>query len=182
MSDIRENLKPLLNKRVRVRGVFAKWDDHWVSHQKQVGRVCITQPEIDGEVVARYVWVVGVPHWKQYRDALGSQVIFEAVVQRYTTRCNETNYCLGNADDLTILHLPALAIPDPPQEDDMADKWEEPEPIPAPEPQSKQIETIRQITAWAKTNGGFDLVEKVLVTMPSMPVPELLAYIRAMKE
>lgn len=181
MSDIREILKPLLNKRVRVRGIFAKWDDHWVIHRKQVGRVCIRQPEIDGEVVAQYVWVVGVPHWKQYRDALGSQVIFEAVVQ-CTTRFDETNYCLGNADDLTVLHPPALAIPDPPPKDDMSEKWEEPEPAPVPEPQLKPIDTIRQITAWAKTSGGFDVVEKVLVNMPSMPVPELLEYVRAMKE
>jgi hypothetical protein len=55
MSDIRENLKPSLNKRVQVRGTFAKWEDHWIRNRRQVGRVCITHPGIEGEVVAQYV-------------------------------------------------------------------------------------------------------------------------------
>ncbi len=32
MSDIREKLKPLLGKRVTVRGTFAKWEDHWMKN------------------------------------------------------------------------------------------------------------------------------------------------------
>jgi hypothetical protein len=182
MSEIRENLKPLVGRRVKVRGVFSKWDDHFVRNGRQVGRACIQQPEIEGEVVARYVWVVAVPHWRQFRHAIGSQVSFDAVVQTYSNRIdNETNYCLGNAGDLTILHPVALAIPDPPRED-VAEKRIEPKPARASEPLPTPLERIRQITAWAKGAGGFAIVEKVLVDMPPMPVPELLEYIRAMKE
>jgi len=39
MSDNRENFRPYVNKRVTVRGTFAKWDDHWLENYKQVGRV-----------------------------------------------------------------------------------------------------------------------------------------------
>lgn len=183
MSEIRENLKPLLNTRVKVRGTFSKWDDHFVKLGRQVGRACIQQPEIEGEVVARYVWVVAVPHWRQFRDEIGSQVSFDAIVQSYPNRIdNETNYCLGNAGELTVLHPIALTIPDPPQEEDFTDRWVEPEPAAAPEPQLDPIDVIRQMTVWAKTSGGLDVVERVLVNMPPMPVSELLKYIRAMKE
>ena len=183
MSDIREKLKPLLDKRVEVRGTFAKWEDHWMNNHRQVGRVCIQQPEIDGEVVAQYVWVVAVPHWKQFRDAVGSQVVFDAVVQSYQDRASgKKNYCLGNAGDLTVLHWPALAIPDRPQTKDVAEKRVEPKPAPAPEPHPNPIEAIRQITVWAKAAGGLSVVEKVLTEMPSIPVPVLLEYVRAMKE
>jgi hypothetical protein len=182
MSEIRETLKPLLNKRVQIRGTFAKWEDHWLRNHRQVGRVCITQPEIEGQVVAQYVWVVAVPHWKQFRDAVGSQVIFDAVVQSYSDRVTQkTNYCLGNAGELTVLHWPALAIPDPPHEEDVDEKRVEPKPAPASEPQLTPLEKIRQITAWAKASGGYEQLEKVLENMPPMPVSELLEYVRAMK-
>jgi hypothetical protein len=182
MGEIREKLKPLLGTRVQVRGTFAKWEDHWVKNHRQVGRVCIQQPEINGEVVAQYVWVVAVPHWKEFRNELGSQVIFDAVVQGYSDRVSgKTNYCLGNAGELTVLHRIALAIPDPPPEDTF-DKRVEPKRAAAPDSQPNPVETIRQITAWAKNAGGYEQVEKVLMDMPPLPVPVLLEYVRAMKE
>ena len=45
MSDSRDNLRPYVNTRVPIRGTFDKFDDHWIEHNKQVGRVCITFPE-----------------------------------------------------------------------------------------------------------------------------------------
>ncbi len=109
-------------------------------------------------------------------------MVFDAVVQSYTDRVSgKKNYCLGNAGELTILHSLALTIPDPPQED-VAKKRLDPPPVPAPKSQVNSIETIRVITTWAKSAGGLDTVEKVLAEMPSLPVPVLLEYVRAMKE
>jgi len=189
MSEIREKLKPFLNKRVTVRGTFFSWDNRWERNYRQVGRACIVNPEIDSEVVCQHVWVVDVPHWKQHKDAVGSQVVFDAVVQSYVDRVsNKTNYCLASAGDLTLLHLPAMPIPDPPKEVDVAEKWEEPEPDAAPEldaapePVLNPMEKIRQIRTFVKTCGSYDQAEKVLETLPPIPVPELLEFIRAMKD
>jgi hypothetical protein len=98
MSEVREKLKPLLGRRVNIRGVFAKWDDHWMRNYRQTGRACIQDAEIDCEIVSRHVWVTDVPHWKQHRGAVGSQVVFDAVVQSYIDKSTQkTNYCFGNA-------------------------------------------------------------------------------------
>ncbi len=188
MSEIRERLKPLLNKRVKVRGTFAKWDDHWVQNYREVGRACISSPEIDSEVVCQHVWVVNVPHWKQHKEAIGSQVQFDAVVTSYVDRATQkTNYCFAQAGDLTVLHLPAIPIPDPPKERDATEEWDEPEPDAAPEldsmadPSLDPMEVVRQLTTFTKTCGGYDQAEKMLEAQPPIPVPELLELIRAMR-
>lgn len=159
MSEIREHFKPLLNKRVTIRGTLAKWEDEWYRDGRQVGRACITFPELAYEVLCQHVWVIDVRHWR--REPVGIQISFDAVVQKYANRCGQTNYCLGNAGKLTVIHPPAIAIPDP---------------------TLTSVEAVRQITAWAATSGGVAVVEKVLDTMPPMPVPDVLNVLRSMKK
>jgi hypothetical protein len=116
MSEIREKLKTLVRQRVRIRGTLAKFAE-WIRNHRDVGRACIADPEMNGEIVAHHVWVTDAPHWLQHKGDVGHQVEFEAVVKVYTDRGGETNYCLGSADMLQVLHTPvALTIPDPPQE------------------------------------------------------------------
>jgi len=184
MSEFRERLRPYLNKRVKIRGTFHKFDEHWHTGFKQTGRGCIVKPEISGEIVASYVWAVGVPHWEQFRDQTGAQVTFDALVQEYRTRGgNEINYCLANAGKLEFINPPALYTPLP-----MAD------PIPLlpaadPMPPAKtvaapagSIEKIKEIKAWAKQVGGFEVAEQVLSTLPNIPLPELLEFLSVLKD
>src|SRR4051812_39627038 len=178
MSDFREKLQPFLNKRVEVRGVFAKWDDHWVRNFRQVGRVCIADPEIDGQVACEHIWVVDVPHWKQHQDATGMQVAFDAVIKKYTTRSKETNLCMGNASDLSILHLPVLAIPDPLKDDEMVEPLEE-RGKSAP---SSQMERIHLVKTFARTCGGYDQIRKMLTNMPPISISEMLDIIKVLED
>ena len=191
MSEVREKLKPLVNKRVQVRGTFTKWDSHWKTGIRQTGRACVTNPEIDAEVVCQHVWVVDAPHWKEYQEATGSQVVFDAVVQKYTDRITgKTNYCLGNASDPTFLHQPpALTIPDPPKEEKMVKvSLEDSAPAESqteaalPSSDNSPMERIRQVKVFAKACGNFEKAEKVLAVLPPMPLPELLDYLKALKE
>lgn len=190
MSDVREKLKPYLNKRIQVRGTLAKWDTHWKTGLRQTGRACITNPEIATEVVCDHVWVGDVPHWEQCKEAVGSQIVFDAIVQSYLDKSNgKTNYRLGNASDPTFLHQPpCLAIPEPPtveeiEEDSTPDK--EVETLKDSSPVSSgenPMEKIRQVKVFAKTCGNFEKAEKVLAVLPPMPLSEVLEYIKALKE
>lgn len=192
MSEVREKLKPYLNKRVTVRGTLANWDDYWTRNHRPVGRACITKPEIDAEVVCDHVWVVDVPHWKDYRHALGSQVTFDAIVQSYPDRATgKTNYCFGNASELTLLHQPPALVTPEPQEQDTPREY-----LPSPsddeiEPQrdsapaateATPMERIRQVRVFAKACGSYDKAEEILASLPPMPLPELLDYIKVLKE
>jgi hypothetical protein len=188
MSELREQLKPYLNKRVSVRGTFAAFDTTWKRGHRYTGRATITSPEIDAEVVCDHISVVDVPHWKDYsREATGRQVTFDAVVQSYTDKNGKTNYCFGNAGELTILHQPALVPYDLPRPPQPAAALTDDVPEEAPEdPQAAALETtmehIRQAKAFAKACGGYDKAEEVVASLPSMPVPELLEYLRTLKE
>jgi hypothetical protein len=184
-------LKPYLNKRVTVRGTFAKFDTTWKTGYRYTGRATITSPEIDGEVVCDHVSVVDVGHWKEYQQAIGSQVTFDAVVQRYTDKNGDTNYRFGNASELTFLHQPpALVTPDPQVQDKSRDylptaheeEIEPPKDSATASTEANPMERIRQVRAFAKACGGYDKAEEVVASLPSMPLPELLDYIRALKE
>jgi hypothetical protein len=191
MSELRETLKPYLHKRVTVRGTFAKFDTTWKTGYRYTGRGTILSPEIDGEVVCDHVSVVDVGHWKDYQKAIGSQVTFDAVVQKYTDKCGNPNYCFGNASEPTLLHQPpALVTFDLPQEsepqgDVPSASVEEIEPPTHSAPVStaaNPMERIRQVRVFAKACGGYDKAEEVVASMPLMPLPELLDYIRALKD
>ena len=191
MSELRETLKPYLHKRVTVRGTFAKFDTTWKTGYRYTGRATILSPEIDGEVVCDHVSVVDVGHWKDHQKAIGSQVTFDAVVQKYTDKCGNTNYSFGNASEPTLLHQPpALMRFDLPQESEPPDdvplaQEEEIEPLKesaAAPTVATPMERIRQVRAFTKACGGYDKAEEVVASLPPMPLPELLDYIRAMKE
>ena len=199
MSDIREKLKPLVNKRVQVRGTFTKWDCNWKTGLRQTGRACVINPEIDAEVVCEHVWVVDAPHWKEYQQASGSQVVFDAVVQKYTDRTTgQTNYCLGSASDPKFIHQPpALVIPDPPKEVEMVKNYsevsasveeepvEEKETVKESAPDTTEdtpMDKIRQVKVFAKACGSLAKAETALAALPQMPLPEVMAYIRVLKE
>ena len=72
-KQVREKLRPLYGKRVRVRGILSNFRA-WQQNYREVGAACISQPEIDCEVVADHVWVLHVPHWQCHRDDVGRQV------------------------------------------------------------------------------------------------------------
>lgn len=190
MSDPRENMKRYLKRRVTVRGTLAGFDTTWKTGHKYTGRACITSPEIDGEVVCDHASVVDVPHWKEHKSAIGSQVTFNAVVQSYLDRHDQTSYCFANASELSFLHQPpALSIPDPPQDEDFLEDFvpsasdeHQDSQTPIPSFNDDTMGKIRQVKVFAKMCGGYDKAEEIVEAVPSMPTAELLDFIRALKE
>jgi hypothetical protein len=70
MTEVREKMIPLVGKRITVRGSLEKFGD-WTKNYRDVGRACIVDPEMNGEVLADHVWVTDVRHWRQYKHDLG---------------------------------------------------------------------------------------------------------------
>jgi hypothetical protein len=187
---IREKLIPYLGKRVKVRGVLGKWGD-WMRNYRDVGRVCIQSPEIDGEVVADYVWVTDVPHWQHLRQNEGEQVEFEAVVSKYLQRSDrKTNYCLTSAGDPTLLHQPpAFRISDLPDHDDEIEpaeaEMDEPEQQPNESEVSASRDALRDLRgarAFANACGGPVKALEVLGKLPDMPLLLLKDYLSVLGE
>lgn len=186
MSEVREKLKPLLGKRIKVRGSLVQFAD-WTRNYRDVGRACISYPEHDGEVLAEHVWVIDVPHWMQSKCRLGEQVEFTAVVKSYSDKDGIKNYCLTNADELNFLHNPpALSIPDPPEEEmPQPERNDDPPPEPIEEePLGDPLETIRQIKQFAKECGGLEQAERIAqaVRKLAIPLPQVIAWIGALRE
>lgn len=186
MSEIREKLKPYLSSRVNVRGTLTKFDSTWKTGHKYTGRACIINPEIDGEVVCQHVWVVDAPHWNEYRELIGSQVTFDAVVQKYNDRkSGETNYCLGQASEPIFLYQPpALRIPNPIEDEETCESVVVVAPVESSAPAAHDItrEKIRQVKVFANACGGFAKAEEIVQALPNMPKYELLEYISLLKD
>jgi hypothetical protein len=186
MSDVREKLKPLVGKRIKVRGGLVNFGA-WTRNYRDVGRACISYPEINGEVLAEHVWVTEVPHWLKYKCSVGEQVEFSAVVIRYSDKNGTTNYCLTNADELCFLTTPpALPIPDPPV-DEMPEPEQNDDPPPEPigdEPLGDPLEMMRQAKHFAKVCGSLEQAERIAeaVQRVTAPLPELIAWIKALRE
>ena len=187
--EIREKLIPYLGKRVKVRGVLGKWGE-WIRNHRDVGRMGIQSPEIDHEVVADYVWVTDVPHWKHLKGKEGNQVEFEAVVSKYRQRDGKVNYCLTNSSEPSFLHQPpALAIPDVSMDDElmMPDEPEMEEPISEAVvmqvPVSRDaIQDWRLARTFAKACGTSAKALEILGKMPDMPVALLQEYLAVLSE
>jgi hypothetical protein len=182
MDEIREKLKPFVGKRITIRGCLAAFSD-WIQNYRDVGRACISLPEMEGEVVADHVWVMGVQHWFQHKEDIGQQVEFTAVVKPYTdSKARGTNYHLTNPDELQVLHgPPALRIPDLPDDEALLipdDKAGNPEQVQDP------LEVLRQVKAFTKAIGGQDQAEKVAIALEAVtiPVPELITWVKALGE
>jgi hypothetical protein len=138
MSDKREKLAPLVGNRLKVRGQLDKYRD-WDDGGREVGRACIRSPEVEGEVICTYVWVLGVLHWDQ--KGTGQQVEFDAVVRRYVNHEGE-NYSLESPSALVVVQPPALRIPDPVPEVVLAGSRPAPTPVlPAPVPNGEAPST-----------------------------------------
>lgn len=60
MGEIREQMKPLVGRRIKVRGGLVSFGQ-WTRNYRDVGRACISYPEYNGEVLAEHVWVTDVP-------------------------------------------------------------------------------------------------------------------------
>jgi len=136
---------------------------------------------MNGEVVADHVWVMGVTHWHKHKEEVGKQVEFNAIVRPYSDG-SVTNYNLVNPDELVFLHEPpALTIPDPP--DDETISVSEPSEDSQPEPEVS-LQAMRQAKTLAKVCGGFDEAERFVEAMQNVtiPLPQLLEWIRALKE
>lgn len=192
-SEIREKLIPFLGKRVKVRGILGK-SGEWIRNYRDVGRVCIQSPEINLEVVADYVWVTDVPHWKHLKDKEGDQVEFEAVVRKYSQRDNKTNYCLTNASEPTLLHQPpALSIPNLPAEPDEPVQPDEPDMEEPEQPESEPvvmqipptrdaIQDLRLAKAFARACGKPATALEILDKLTDMPVQTLKEYLTVLTE
>ncbi len=123
--ELREALKPWENQRILVRGTLDDFQP-WTVQPKGTGmlgtfrggrpslRACIVDPEVEGKVVCRHVWVIACGHWEKYKDRIGEDIMFHATVKSYVDNKHkpaQTNWCLTNADEPSFLNSPALAIP-----------------------------------------------------------------------
>jgi hypothetical protein len=185
MDEIREKLKPYEGKRIKIRGCLSAFAD-WMHKYRDIGRACIAQPELDGEVVADHVWVMGVQHWLGHKGDIGKQVEFSAVVKPYQDmKMAHRNYHLINPDELVVLHdPPAFRFPTPQADEDIPPPEEE-----APVTDEKQVEpppleTLRQVKGFTKAVGGQEQAEKVVEALEAVtiPVPDLIAWVKAMAE
>jgi hypothetical protein len=186
-KQVREKLRPLYGKRVRVRGILSNFRA-WQQNYREVGAACISQPEIDCEVVADHVWVLHVPHWQCHRDDVGRQVEFEAVVNRYFERqLGENNYGLATPGDLVLRDGgPCLNIPEPPPDD-----------VPPPEQngslafhgngaatdaaQDDPCDVLRRVKAFVKAVGGSEAALRVVAALGDvgMDAVELARWVDA---
>jgi hypothetical protein len=185
MDDIREKLKPYLAKRIKIRGCLSKFD-LWTDRRtnREIGRACISNPELDGEVIASHVWVMNVKHWP--RSEKGKQVEFEAVVNQYAdAKVGGNNYHLINPDDLHILHdPPAFRISDLPPDEDVRPQ-QEALPVPTNKPVTNDpLETVRQVRAFTKAVGGQEQAENVAKALEDVKIslPDLITWIKALGE
>ena len=182
MSDIREKLAPHVAKRVQVRGQLTKFDS-WIERYRDIGRACISDPEIDGEVIAHHVWVFGVGHWLDHKPNVGKQVEFEAIVSPYTDKAGKQNYCLRNPDELIVLYAaPALMIPEPPHE------YETPAPEPEPDDDAPErmdpLQIMREVKTFTKECGGLEQAERIALALQNVtiPLPYLIEWLKAMRD
>lgn len=110
MGDQRIKMKPYEGMRVSVRGVCIEKGD-WTESYRQVGRVCIRDPEIKDEIVAGYVWCINSSAWADIHHHIGDQVEFDALVERYMDSGNRVNWCLKNPGPPRWLTNVASKIP-----------------------------------------------------------------------
>jgi hypothetical protein len=185
MDEIREKLKPHLAKRIKIRGRLSEFSG-WMQKYRDIGRACIAQPELDGEVVADHVWVMGVQHWQSHKADIGKQVEFTAVVNPYQDmKTGRRNYHLINPDELVVLHdPPAFRYPDPPAQEDTAPP-EEVLPATDEKPLAQApLETLRQVKVFITAVGGQEQAEKVMGALEAVtiPLPDLIVWVRVMTE
>jgi hypothetical protein len=110
MSEYREKLKPYHNKRVVIRGTITAYGS-WMQNHRKVGRFCLTEPELNGEIICGHVWVTGTNHLEPCE--IGRRVEVDVTVNQYSdASIGRSNYGLKNPGKLIILDKPAaLAIP-----------------------------------------------------------------------
>jgi hypothetical protein len=186
VDEIRHKLAPLVGKRIKIRGTlqaFREWINYQGAIHRDVGRALISQPELDGEVLSHHVWVMGVQHWLMFKDEVGKQVEFSAVVKTYTDKHKDQNYHLINPDELVVLHgPPALTIPDPVPEDDIPIPTKEDKPV--DKPVEDPLEILRQVKTFVKAVGGQEAAGKVAEALGAVtiPVAQLIAWIKALGE
>ena len=148
-----------------------------------MGRACISDPEIDGEVVADHVWVLEIPHWLQHKDQIGEQVEFTAIPKPYQEKVGGQNYCLSQADALQFLHRPpALSIPDFLDDEECCSEPEMAEDSPAQT--INPFNVIREVKTFAKMCGGLEKAEQTALAFQSLTIPisQLVAWLKALKE
>jgi hypothetical protein len=187
MDEIREKLKPHLGKRVKIRGSLSAFSD-WTHKYRDIGRACISQPEMDGEVIASHVWVMGVQHWLDHKADIGKQVEFEAVVNQYADpKVGGNNYYLINPDELRILHdPPAFRISDPSPDVEVRHQQEEltvPNNVPDDKPVANDpLEVLHQVKSFVKAVGGQEQAEIVATALEAVTIPvlDLIAWIKAL--
>jgi hypothetical protein len=183
MDEVREKLRPHVGKRIKIRGVLSAYDS-WEHRRRDIRRACIYQPEMDCEVVGDHVWVLGTGHWPEDNSNIGRQVEFDAVVQRYgDPKLNATNFCLANPGELKLLTgPPCLRPPEPDMDEKIIELAEEPVPEPAKPPDP--LATLRQVRLFTRAVGGQEAALKVVQALEAVtiPVPDLVAWVKAMGE
>jgi hypothetical protein len=181
VDEIREKLKPHLGKRIKVRGCLSKFD-LWSIQYREVGRACISEAEVDGEVVADHVWVMAVQHWMSHKTDIGKQVEFTSIVAPYSDKRGHRNYHLTNPDELQVLHdPPALRLGGPPDDEELPMTEEK---AGVTDSMRDPLETLRQVKEFTKAIGGQEQAAKVAAALESvtLPVPQLVSWIKALSE
>lgn len=186
MAEVREKLIPYLNRRVQVRGTLSAFDI-WTKNYREVGRACISAPEIDYEVVAHHVWVIDVRHWPKGKDVVGSQVEFEGLVIEYTDKNGKRNYSFSSPDELRVLHLPSMSITGVPPDDDDPPEEGPPEDVGPPQPAqfgTDPLQVMRQVKSFAKACGGLEPAERMVTALQDVTIPpgDLVAWIKALRD
>jgi hypothetical protein len=182
----REKLRPYVGKRIRFRGTLGDFKD-WRENYHEVGRACLVQPEIDGEVVCHHVWVLNVLHWERRKEDMGKQVEFDAVVRSYKKGEGETDYSLTNPGELHFLHeAPAVKIPEPRAEEHppATEMTVAATATATPKPDADPLDTLRQVKAFAKAVGGLEQAEQAAAALEDVTLPagELLRWLRVLRE
>jgi hypothetical protein len=181
IDEIREKLRPMVGKRVKVRGILDSSREFIFNH-RDIGSTCIQMPEIDGEIISGHIWVTGTKQpWAEFKGEQGTQVSFTAIVKGYEKGgAGPTNYCLTNPDELTLLHFPSVKIPEPVAEENNGKAQAPPQPTPEMSDE-RAIEVLQLAKKFVAAAGGTQPAVKVAeVLSHCRDLPRLLRWVRAL--
>jgi hypothetical protein len=184
-TELRQSLAGYLGHRVKIRGTL---DEVRADHQGR--RACVVQPELDGEVVCSYVWVLNITD--DWFDKEGGEVVFDAVVRDYNNGGGR-NYCLRNPGNLQVLAPPAIRTPEkadltarlihlPPQENLLPPNHCRDHLSAQDDPGAIGVGCVRKARAFAKVCGSPDRALEIIDKLPDMAVPVLKEYLSVLSE
>jgi hypothetical protein len=167
-TEFRTELAQHLGHRISIRGAVTE-----IRIDHQGTRACITDPELEGEILCRHVWVLGITD--DWTDQEGSQVTFDAVVRDYNNG-DGRNYCLRNPSNLQVISPPAIKIPK------LVKPTRSDEPFAAEQSKPQEggrdaIADIRQAKSFAKQCGSPIKALEIVGKLPDIPLCLLREYL-----